>query len=242
MPIGRYFLYIGSVLLALLFSVLAYRRIPVQLKPSVENPVITVSTVYRGASPVEVEQQVTRKVEDLLQAVDGLDEITSASLEGQSQVRLEYRWGVDKDRAVVDVINKLSELEDLPPDAEQPVVALTSQEGENAVMWICSTGHLPPQRVCVKCGAADSQSPESLSGLIGRVKSFTEDWLAYTPSPPYIYGNVEFRDGANVMLEFTDFPAGRIQVGDSVRLVFRIKDFDHKRNFRRYFWKAAPIY
>ncbi len=136
-----------GVLLALLFSVLAYRRIPVQLKPSVENPVITVSTVYRGASPEEVEQQVTRKVEDLLQAVDGLDEITSASLEGQSSVRLEYQWGVDKDRAVVDVINKLSELEDLPPDAEQPVVALTSQEGENAVMWICSTGHLPPDRV-----------------------------------------------------------------------------------------------
>jgi hydroxymethylglutaryl-CoA synthase len=105
----------------------------------------------------------------------------------------------------------------------------------------CDTLQFPRSLVCVKCGAADSQSPESLSGLIGRVKSFTEDWLAYTPSPPYIYGNVEFRDGANVMLEFTDFPAGRIQVGDSVRLVFRIKDFDHKRNFRRYFWKPAPL-
>ncbi len=105
----------------------------------------------------------------------------------------------------------------------------------------CDTLQFPRALVCVKCGAENSQEPESLSGLHGRVKSFTEDWLAYTPSPPYIYGNVEFADGANVMLEFTDFAAGEIAVGDTVRLVFRIKDFDHKRNFKRYFWKPAPL-
>ncbi len=105
----------------------------------------------------------------------------------------------------------------------------------------CNTLQFPRAIVCVKCGASDTQAPESLSGLTGRVKSFTEDWLAYTPSPPYIYGNVEFADGANVMLEFTDFTAGQVAVGDPVRLVFRVKDFDHKRHFRRYFWKPAPV-
>lgn len=105
----------------------------------------------------------------------------------------------------------------------------------------CDTLQYPSQHVCVKCGALDSQAPESLSALTGRVKSFTEDWLAYTPSPPYIYGNVEFEGGANVMLEFTDFATGQVQVGDHVRMVFRIKDIDDKRNFRRYFWKPAPL-
>ena len=105
----------------------------------------------------------------------------------------------------------------------------------------CNTLQFPRSLICVKCAAADSQDGESLSHLIGRVKSFTEDWLAYTPSPPYIYGNVEFADGANIMLEFTDFTAGQIKVGDSVRMVFRIKDFDTKRNFHRYFWKPAPL-
>ena len=61
-----------AVLFALLFSVMAYRRIPVQLKPTVDQPSITVETVYRGASPVEVEEQITRPIEDLLQGVDGL--------------------------------------------------------------------------------------------------------------------------------------------------------------------------
>ncbi|MGQ0552713.1 MAG: efflux RND transporter permease subunit [Planctomycetota bacterium] len=136
-----------AVLLALLFSVLAYLRIPVQLKPTVDNPIIVVETIYRGAGPVEVEERITREVEDLLQSVDGLDRLTSRSVEGQSTVTLEYTWGVDKDRAVVDVINKLSELPDLPEDAEAPVVSLTNQQGGNAVMWIASRGAYPPDRV-----------------------------------------------------------------------------------------------
>jgi HAE1 family hydrophobic/amphiphilic exporter-1 len=129
-----------GVILALIFSVLAYLRIPIQLKPTVDNPIIEVSTVYRGAGPVEVEERITREIEDLLQSVDGLDKLTSKSVEGRSEVLLEYAWGVDKDRAVIDVINKLSELRDLPTDAEQPVVSLTNQLGGNAVMWISVIG------------------------------------------------------------------------------------------------------
>lgn len=105
----------------------------------------------------------------------------------------------------------------------------------------CGTLQYPRSQVCVKCGVMDSQQDESLSGLRGRVKSYTEDWLAYTPLPPYIYGNVEFPDGANCMLEFTDFEPGQAQVGAPVRMVFRIKDFDARRHFRRYFWKPAPV-
>ena len=105
----------------------------------------------------------------------------------------------------------------------------------------CSTLQYPRSQVCVKCGEMDTQQPESLSGLIGRVKSYTEDWLAYTPLPPYIYGNVEYEGGANCMLEFTDFAPGAVKVGSEVRMVFRIKDFDTRRSFRRYFWKPAPL-
>jgi uncharacterized OB-fold protein len=105
----------------------------------------------------------------------------------------------------------------------------------------CNTLQYPRSQVCVKCAAMDAQVPESLSELIGRVKSYTEDWLAYTPLPPYIYGNVEYADGANCMLEFTDFAPGEVQVGSEVRMVFRIKDFDTRRQFRRYFWKPAPL-
>lgn len=105
----------------------------------------------------------------------------------------------------------------------------------------CNTLQFPRTNVCVKCGAGDSQQPESLSDRTGTVRSFTEDWQAFTPDPPLIFGNVGFEDGANVMMEFADFESGELQVGTPVRMVFRIKNIDEQRGFRRYFWKPAPV-
>lgn len=105
----------------------------------------------------------------------------------------------------------------------------------------CGTLQFPPSRVCVECGAEDSQTPRRMSELRGTVRSFTEDWLAFTPNPPLIFGNVGFGHGANVMMEFTDVSPGELKVGMPVELRFRIKDFDHRRRFRRYFWKPTPV-
>ncbi len=104
----------------------------------------------------------------------------------------------------------------------------------------CNTLQYPMSRVCVECGATDSQTLVPLAGRQGWVRSFTEDWLAYTQRPPLVFGNVGFGDGANVMMEFTDVEPGQLEVGLPVELRFRIKDFDDKRGFRRYFWKPTP--
>jgi 3-hydroxy-3-methylglutaryl CoA synthase len=105
----------------------------------------------------------------------------------------------------------------------------------------CGTVQFPQSRVCVNpaCRATDSQSPYRLADSTGRIKTFTEDWQAYAARPPYIYGNVEFAEGGNLLMEFTDVDGGELQVNDAVRFVFRIKDDDRARGFRRYFWKAA---
>lgn len=105
----------------------------------------------------------------------------------------------------------------------------------------CGTLQFPKTQACVSCREFNTQESESFSGLTGSVKSFTEDWLAYTPSPPLIYGNITFQDGANVMMEMTDVEAGDLSVGTAVRMAFRIKDIDERRDFQRYFWKAVPV-
>ncbi|MEM7432200.1 MAG: zinc ribbon domain-containing protein [Pseudomonadota bacterium] len=105
----------------------------------------------------------------------------------------------------------------------------------------CNTLQFPASEVCVRCGATGTQSLHRLADMTGTVRSYTEDWLAYTPRPPLVFGNVGFTDGANVMMEFTDIEAGQLAVGDEVRMQFRIKDFDDRRGFRRYFWKPTPI-
>ena len=104
----------------------------------------------------------------------------------------------------------------------------------------CGTLQFPPSRVCVSCGARGTQSLRRLADMTGRVRSFTEDWLAYTQRPPLIFGNVGFENGANVMMEFTDVDPGQLEVGMAVEMRFRIKDFDERRGFRRYFWKPSP--
>lgn len=104
----------------------------------------------------------------------------------------------------------------------------------------CDTLQFPPTRVCVSCGRQDSQVPRRMADIPGHVRSFTEDWLASTPRPPLVFGNVGFTNGANVLMEFTDVEPGELEVGLPVRLTFRIKDLDERRAFRRYFWKPTP--
>lgn len=135
-----------AVLLALLFSWLAYQRIPVQLKPTVDRPLITVATEFRGASAIEVEEQVTSELEDVLQAVEGLVEMTSDSSEGRSQITLEYEYGSDTAVAVVDVINKLSRVARLPTEADQPEVEVASSDSQQ-VMWISLLSGYTPDHV-----------------------------------------------------------------------------------------------
>jgi hydroxymethylglutaryl-CoA synthase len=105
----------------------------------------------------------------------------------------------------------------------------------------CQAVQFPKSRVCVNpaCRLSDTQQDLRLADLTGRVKSFTEDWQAYAPRPPAMYGNVEFAGGGNLLMEITDAEVGEVQVDLPVRFVFRIKDVDRLRAFRRYFWKAS---
>ena len=74
----------------------------------------------------------------------------------------------------------------------------------------------------------------------GRIKSYTADRLTYSPDPPACYGMIEFEEGGRVMIDFTDIDGDALKVGQPMRMMFRIKDYDAQRGFTRYFWKAAP--
>lgn len=104
----------------------------------------------------------------------------------------------------------------------------------------CDQLQFPMADRCVHCHATGTQHAESMANSPGQVNSFTEDWLAWSPRPPLIFGNVHFPGNANIMMEFTDFDAGELVAGQAVRMAFRIKDVDDRRGFRRYFWKPSP--
>ncbi|HVS11105.1 MAG TPA: efflux RND transporter permease subunit [Planctomycetota bacterium] len=135
-----------AVILAVLFSVIALRTIPIQLKPTVDRPLITISTDFRGAAAVEVEEQLTSELEEVLQSVEGVIEMTSESAEGRSQITLEFDFGTDTQLAVVDVINKLSRVRSLPEEADEPQVEIASSDSQQ-VMWIALDSHYDANRV-----------------------------------------------------------------------------------------------
>lgn len=107
----------------------------------------------------------------------------------------------------------------------------------------CGTVQFPRSRCCVnpECRSFDSQAPERLADTIGTIKTFTDDWQAFTPDPPLRYGNITLEGGGNLLMELTDCPDTELRIGQKVRMVFRLKDADEKRQFRRYFWKAVPL-
>ena len=107
----------------------------------------------------------------------------------------------------------------------------------------CGTVQFPRSRVCVnpECRAQDTQDIVSLADLPARVMSHTTDFLGYTPDPPFQFGHIDFDGGGRVLMEFTDTDVGELAVGLPVRMVYRVKEFDRNRGFRRYFWKATPV-
>ncbi|MEC9357997.1 MAG: OB-fold domain-containing protein [Pseudomonadota bacterium] len=101
----------------------------------------------------------------------------------------------------------------------------------------------PPSRFSYTPGAAalDTQEPYPLAERRGRVLSWSAEYLSFHLSPPHQYGQVDFEGGGRVLMDFTDVSPGDIATGTVVEPVFRIKDIDDLRGYKRYFWKAVPL-
>ncbi|MEB8386496.1 OB-fold domain-containing protein [Rhodobacteraceae bacterium KMM 6894] len=106
----------------------------------------------------------------------------------------------------------------------------------------CDTPQFPRSRVCVNPGCASfaEQTPYPFADKIANVVSWSADHLTYTLDPPARYGLIQFQGGGRMFANFTDVAGPEVNVGTAMRMVFRIKEFDPKRGFRRYFWKATP--
>jgi 3-hydroxy-3-methylglutaryl CoA synthase len=106
----------------------------------------------------------------------------------------------------------------------------------------CGTLQFPKSNVCVNpnCNAFHSQDDHPFADMAAKVQSYTADRLTYSPDPPHYYGMVVFDEGGRLMIDFTDCDGGSVDVAAPMRMMFRIKDYDSQRGFRRYFWKAAP--
>ena len=127
----------------MIFGVIAYRDIGVDLVPQVDIPYVSVSVIYPGASPDEIESSVARRIEDAVAQVDGLKHMTSTCANNFCQVMLEFDLDRDVDEAATDVREKVSLVKnDLPSGAEEPEV-LKYDMNALSVVTLALTGAQP---------------------------------------------------------------------------------------------------
>lgn len=107
----------------IVLGIFGFRKLPIDQFPDIDIPVVTVQTVYQGASAEVIEREVSRRMEEAFNPVEGVDRITSISLEGISQVIIEFNLNRDGDLAAQDIRSKIETIRrDLPDDIDPPIV------------------------------------------------------------------------------------------------------------------------
>ena len=104
----------------------------------------------------------------------------------------------------------------------------------------CGAVHLPPVRVCVKCGAVDRMTDVPMADATGTVATFTVDRLAFTPSPPLVAIVINFAEGGRFRCQLTDADHESLAIGDQVEMTFR-RMLTAGNGVHNYFWKARPV-
>ncbi len=126
---------IAAVMMIVMFGILALTKIPIQLTPDVRKPVISVRTIWPGAAPVEIEREITNRQEEVLKGIRGLEQITSASQDGRSNITLEFAIGTNMDQALLLVSNRLDRVNGYPSEATEPSLRTASSD-DSPITWI----------------------------------------------------------------------------------------------------------
>src|SRR5437016_13713312 len=116
-------------LIILLVGMISYTRLPVREYPRIDEPVVSVSTTYRGASAEVVESQITKPLEDSLAGIEGVDIMTSQSRSETSRINVRFNLKRDPDSAAADVRDKVARgRAKLPDTSDEPVIATDEAE------------------------------------------------------------------------------------------------------------------
>jgi len=123
-------------LLIILVGVIAFDRLTVREYPKIDSPVVSVRTVYTGASPQVIESQVTQPLEDSISGIEGVKTLKSVSREEVSQITVEFTNDRNPDLAANDVRDRVSRARGrLPDEVNEPIIAKVEADAQ-AIMWL----------------------------------------------------------------------------------------------------------
>ncbi len=136
-----------GIMVFLIFGLLAYFTLNLNLQPDVEIPYVTISTVYPGAGPKEIEVLISKKIEEAVSTISQIERVESYSLDGLSIVIIEFKMKKNVNIANQEVKDKVDEIiNDLPEDAELPIVQKVDLKSFPVVDVVLS-GNLDPREL-----------------------------------------------------------------------------------------------
>ena len=188
----------------------------VDLFPEVDFPTITVTTVNPGASPVEIETEITEKIEEAANTVSGIDELRSTSIEGISQVFVQFQLSKDVNVAAQEVENKIQTvIPNLPETAEQPTV-LKLDSGAAPVLRIVVAANTSLKNVTEVAKKEVKERIESVNGvgqiqIVGGRDRQINVWV--DPAKMRSFNITPVEVTAAMRIQNIEFPGGRIDEG-----------------------------
>ncbi|MEW6615914.1 MAG: efflux RND transporter permease subunit [Thermodesulfobacteriota bacterium] len=202
------------VLALVVLGAVSYVGIGVDLFPKVDFPIVNITTTLKGASPEIMDIDVTDKIEEVVNTINGVKSITSSSVEGASVVTVEFVLERDIDLAVQDVREKVSVIrQKLPEDIDEPIIEKVDPDA-NPVLWVNLSGNKPVRELSTY---ADEVLKEKLQRIneVGAVRMYglrlrqVRIWLDVYRMRAYGIAPSDITQA--LMRENLELPGGRIE-------------------------------
>ncbi len=211
-------------LIIVIVGLVAWDQLKVRQYPQVDQPVISVTTNFSGASPEVIENQVTRPLEDLFAGLEGIDTISSSSEAETSKISLKFYSSRSLDEAANDVRDKLGRVRQtgLPNEADEPTMSKSDADAYPIISLVLSSDNLPPKELNDYALRYLKKEFESLTGVANVQVSGAGEYTMRIYLDPIRMSayNVTAMDVANALkARNIEKPAGRIVSFDREFLV-----------------------
>ncbi len=211
-PISTLMVFVAVIVI----GIYSYIKLPIDQYPKMDPPYITVMATYPGANATDIEQNVTKQLEDQLNSVDDLKEMTSTSYENLGVVTLEFEWGINLDNASNDVRDAVDKaMNNLPDDIDRPTImristsmmptlvyAVTAEQSYSGLYKILD------DKVIMNLNRVDGVASAYVSGIAERVV-----YVDLDPNKLDAYNLTLNQIGNAIYAENKDVSAGNVKVG-----------------------------
>ncbi|HMN17993.1 MAG TPA: efflux RND transporter permease subunit [Ignavibacteriaceae bacterium] len=211
-------------IIIIVFGVLGYTYLGVREFPSVDPPIITVSTNYVGANADVIESQITEPLEESINGIAGIKSLTSASRDGRSTITVEFDIDIDMEAAANDVRDRVSRaLFNLPPDINMPIVSKADADATPIVFLNIQSDTRSLLELSEIANNIFKERLQTING-VGSVQIWGERkyamrlWLDPAKLAAFRLSPVDVRNALN--RENVELPSGRIE-GDNTELSIR---------------------